>query len=68
MVNPIEATRCERCGSADVRSDQVWGEEFLSLGECRRCAWRWTRPLRRTLRRAPTAAELALAEQETIAA
>ncbi len=58
-------TSCERCGSREVRYDEVthaetgagqaWGSELLEIGECLRCALRWTSPLRRAPLRAAVA-------------
>jgi hypothetical protein len=63
-------TCCERCGSQDLRHDEVWGDELLHIGECFRCALRWTRPLRRAPLRAAVDRAHNLIERgaETIAA
>ena len=65
----MDSIRCERCGSNEVRRDQVWGDECLSLGECLRCELRWTQPLRRAPRRVEDHSVRAVAAgAETIAA
>ena len=64
----MEANRCERCGSSDVRNDEVWGEQLMGLGECLRCSLRWTRPLRRAPRRVSTASRDLSRGPETVAA
>jgi len=50
--NPRNHMRCNVCGCEDVEIDSVEGSSradgiasWLELGECTRCAHRWTRPL-----------------------
>jgi hypothetical protein len=35
-------TRCDVCGFAEVRTDEVFDSEVLFLAECPRCQNRWT--------------------------
>ena len=44
-VNGIESralTRCQLCGFAEIRTDEVLDPEILFLAECPRCENRWT--------------------------
>ena len=61
-------TRCLVCGSSEIRTDEVIDRGVVLLGECPRCAHRWTHSAvpataepRARLRRARPAAEGAAA-------